>query len=191
MKLIFATNNKHKLSEINHILSNKIELLSLNEIGFNEEIPETQPTIHGNAAQKAHYIYDRLNINCFADDTGLEVEALDGRPGVYSARYAGEKATYQENVIKLLGEMKDKTNRKARFVTVICLIIEGKEYFFEGIVNGSILKQQRGNNGFGYDPVFVPDGFDKTYAELDFDIKNKISHRALSTQKLIYFLNKL
>lgn len=191
MDLVFATNNKHKLSEISAILKDKFTVKSLNDFDFHEDIPETNPTIPENASQKSHYIYGRFQINCFADDTGLEVEALNGAPGVYSARYAAEKATYEDNMYKLLREMEGKVNRKARFITVISLIIDGKEYFFEGIVNGTITTEPHGAEGFGYDPVFMPDGFDITYAQMSAEQKNKISHRGLATQKLVEFLMKM
>jgi XTP/dITP diphosphohydrolase len=188
MEIVFATNNIHKLSEISQILGNDFNLKTLKDIGFEGEIPETNPTIIENASQKSHFIYDRFKVNTFADDTGIEVEALDGRPGVYSARYAGEGCTYEDNMWKMLGEMKGKTNRKARFITVISLILEHKEYFFEGIVNGIITTEPYGNEGFGYDPVFIPDGFAKTYAQMTKSEKNKISHRGLATMKLVDFL---
>jgi len=190
MEIVFATNNIHKLSEISAILGQEFNLKSLKDIGFEGDIPETNPTIIENASQKSHYIYDRYKVNTFADDTGLEVEALDGRPGVYSARYAGEGCSYEDNMWKLLGEMNGKTNRKARFITVISLILDHKEYFFEGIVNGLITTEPFGSEGFGYDPVFIPEGFDKTYAQMSKTEKNKISHRGLATLKLIDFLKK-
>lgn len=191
MKIVFATNNKNKIFEISGILGDKFELQSLNDIGFSDDIPETNPTIRENASQKSHFIYDRYNINVFADDTGMAIEALDGRPGVYSARYAGENATYEDNMYKALREMKGKTNRKAKFITVISLILEGKEYFFEGIVNGTITTEQHGTEGFGYDPIFMPDGYDKTYAEMSAEEKNAMSHRGLATQKLVEFLRRI
>ncbi|HOI31905.1 MAG: non-canonical purine NTP diphosphatase [Bacteroidales bacterium] len=189
-KLIFATNNQHKLQEINAILGDQYRVLSLTDMNFYEEIPETSPTIEENAVQKARYIYDRTTKNCFADDTGLEVEALDGRPGVFSARYAGENATYQDNVDKLLLEMKEKQNRKACFKTVIALFWDHQLYLFEGKICGQILTKAAGKGGFGYDPVFVPDGYHQTFAEMPTDLKNIISHRAIATQKLISFLQK-
>jgi len=191
MKLIFATNNKHKLEEVREILGNQFEILSLKEINCFEEIPETQSTIKGNASQKAHYIYNKYKIDCFADDTGLEIDALNGAPGVYSARYAGENCSYEDNVQKVLKELKNETNRNARFKTVISLIINGKEYFFEGKIKGKITNNKRGTSGFGYDPVFLPEGYSETFAELSADEKNKISHRGLATQKLIKFLARL
>ncbi|MBN2663058.1 MAG: non-canonical purine NTP diphosphatase [Bacteroidales bacterium] len=190
MELIFATNNLHKLSEISAILKDKFSIKSLKDIGFFGDIPETNPTIPENASQKSHFIHDRYKINCFADDTGLEIEALNGEPGVYSARYAGENATYEDNMYKALKEMDRKTNRKARFITVISLIIDQKEYFFEGIVNGTITTEPQGSDGFGYDPIFMPEGYDITYAQMSAELKNSISHRGLATQKLVEFLTK-
>ncbi len=186
--LVFATNNKHKLEEVHAILHDKFYVRSLAEIGCFDEIPETSPTIEGNALQKAQYIVNHFNTPCFADDTGLEVEALDGRPGVYSARYAGENATYDDNVDKLLEELKDKSNRKARFKSVVALVDEGRELLFEGIINGTIIHERRGNSGFGYDPVFVPEGYDQTFAEMPPALKNSISHRALAVEKLVNYL---
>jgi len=191
MELVFATNNEHKLSEISSILEDKFTIKSLKDIDFSGDIPETNPTIPENASQKSHYIHDRYHINCFADDTGMEVEALNGAPGVYSARYAGENATFESNMLKVLKEMKRKQNRKARFITVISLILNDKEYFFEGIVDGVITTEPHGTEGFGYDPIFMPDGYDITYAQMSADKKNKISHRGLATQKLVDFLNKI
>lgn len=188
-KLVFATNNVHKLEEIRAILGDKVEILSLNDIDCHADIPETADTLQGNAALKAQYIYDNYGLDCFADDTGLEVEALNGAPGIYSARYAGGEGHDSEaNMKKLLSEMQDKDNRKARFRTVICLIEDGKEHFFEGIVNGSIIRERKGGAGFGYDPVFVPDGYSETFAEMGNDEKNKISHRARAVQKLCEYL---
>ena len=186
--LVFATNNRHKLEEVRAILQDKFNIISLAEIGCFEEIPETSLTIEGNAVQKAQYIVDHFNTACFADDTGLEVEALDGRPGVYSARYAGEAATYDDNVDKLLEELKDKSNRKARFKSVIAMIAGGRELLFEGIINGTILQERRGTSGFGYDPVFVPEGYDQTFAEMPPALKNTISHRALAVDELVKYL---
>ena len=190
-KLVFATNNAHKLEEIRAILGDKVEILSLNDIDCHADIPETANTLQGNAALKAQYIYENYGLDCFADDTGLEVEALNGAPGIYSARYAGGEGHDSEaNMKKLLSEMQDKDNRKARFRTVICLIEDGKEHFFEGIVNGSIIRERKGGAGFGYDPVFMPDGYSETFAEMGNDEKNKISHRARAVQKLCEYLNK-
>ena len=190
-KLVFATNNAHKLEEIRAILGDKVEILSLNDINCHADIQETADTLQGNAALKAQYIYENYGLDCFADDTGLEVEALNGAPGIYSARYAGGEGHDSEaNMKKLLSEMQDKENRKARFRTVICLIEGGEEHFFEGIVNGSIIRERKGGAGFGYDPVFMPDGYSETFAEMGNDEKNKISHRARAVQKLCEYLNK-
>ena len=188
MKIVFATNNKHKLSEIRDILGNEIEVLSLDEIDCHADIPETSDTLEGNALQKAQYVYDNYHISCFADDTGLEVDALGGEPGIYSARYAGNNHDSEANMTKLLAKLGDNKNRKARFRTVIALILDGKnveEKIFEGIVEGSIIKERRGGEGFGYDPIFQPEGYNHTFAELGSDIKNKISHRARATAKLV------
>ncbi len=190
-KIVFATNNQHKLSEVRNILSNDFEIISLNQLGFNDEIPETGETLAENASQKSHFIFERFQVDCFSDDTGLEVEALNGAPGVYSARYAGEKATYEDNVNKLLFEMQGQTNRKAAFKTVISLILDGKEYLFEGKVEGEIVTDKRGVGGFGYDPVFLPEGFNKTFSEMAPEVKNKISHRGMATAKLVDFLRAL
>ncbi len=190
-KLIFATNNKHKLEEINTIIGNHVQLLSLKDINFSGEIPETSPTIAENAIQKARFIFDLYNENCFADDTGLDVEALNGEPGVYSARYAGIKATYGDNVKKLLAEMKNQPNRKACFKTAIALLWENKLHLFEGKIYGQIMTHTTGEGGFGYDPVFMPDGYQQSFAEMPAELKNKISHRAVATQKLIDFIQKL
>ena len=190
-KLVFATNNAHKLEEIRAILGDKVEILSLNDIDCHADIPETADTLQGNAALKAQNIYDNYGLDCFADDTGLEVEALNGAPGIYSARYAGGDGHDSEaNMKKLLSEMQEKDNRKARFRTVICLIEDGKEHFFEGIVNGSIIRERKGGAGFGYDPVFMPDGYSETFAEMGNDENNKISHRARAVQKLCEYINK-
>ena len=190
-RIVFATNNAHKLGEIREILGNYYEIVSLKEIGFDEDIPETGDTLAENASQKSHYIFERYHINCFSDDTGLEVDALEGEPGVYSARYAGEKATYDDNVNKLLQELGYSENRKAAFKTVISLILDGKEHQFEGRVDGSITKSKHGEGGFGYDPVFLPDGFNQTFSEMSTDLKNRISHRGKATAKLVEFLKAL
>ena len=188
-KLVFATNNAHKLKEVAAILGDQVELLSLNDIGCQTDIPETAETLEGNALLKSSYIYKNYHLDCFADDTGLEVEALNGAPGVYSARYAGgEGHDAQANMLKLLHELDGKENRKAQFRTAISLILDGKEYLFEGVIKGEIIKEKRGDSGFGYDPVFMPEGYDRTFAELGNDIKNQISHRALAVQKLCEFL---
>lgn len=188
--LIFATNNKHKIEEVNQILHDKFTIVSLKEIGYFEDIPETEPTLEGNASLKAWHIFDRYNASCFADDTGLEVEALNGEPGVFSARYAGEGHNFSLNVDKLLRNLTGLTNRKARFRTVISLIMNGNEIFFEGVINGKIIEERKGTNGFGYDPVFIPEGYDITMAEMPSELKNKISHRAIAMQKMADFLLK-
>ena len=203
MKIVFATNNQHKLSEIRSILDDSIEVLSLNDIGCHVDIPETGTTLEENALQKAEYVYNHYHIDCFADDTGLEVDVLGGAPGVYSARYAGGEGHDSEaNMTRLLKELGDNDNRKARFRTVIALIQKRdvcpcgctsiKEvHRFEGIVEGQIIRERRGGEGFGYDPIFQPDGYDQTFAELGLEVKNLISHRARATQKLAeYLLNK-
>ena len=192
MKLVFATNNKHKLDEVRKITSrHPVEIVSLAEINYFDDIPETADTLEGNALQKAHYIQEKFGLNCFADDTGLEVEALNNAPGVYSARYAGPGHDSEANMKKLLHEMEGKENRKARFRTVIALVWNGKTYTFDGIVNGIITTTKRGENGFGYDPIFIPEGYEQTFAELGNDIKNQISHRAKAVEKLDEFLTQL
>lgn len=199
-KLLFATHNLHKLEEVSIMLGNDIELLSLTDIHCTEDIPETSDTFEGNALQKASYIYNRYGIDCFADDSGLEVAALQGAPGIFSARYASVGSTGSEtvpansghdsnaNMHKLLHELQGVVNREAQFRTVIALLISGKAHFFEGIIRGKITENERGNNGFGYDPVFIPEGFNKTFAELPAEVKNKISHRAVSISKMCEFL---
>lgn len=189
-KLVFATHNKHKLEEIRAIL-NDYEILGLQDIGCLEEIIENADTLEGNAKIKADYVTNKYHIDCFADDTGLEVEVLDGAPGVYSARFAGEHSSYQDNVDKLLSCMKDSENRHARFRTVIALNLDGRQYLFEGSVEGSIIKEQHGKGGFGYDPIFLPDGFSQTFAEMPSEQKNKISHRGKATEQLVKTLNSL
>jgi len=191
MELVFATNNQHKIKEISPLIENSFQLLSLADLSFFEEIPETQATLEGNASQKSHFIFDKFAVNCFADDTGLEIEALDGEPGVYSARYAGEGCNFQDNIDKVLLKMDGIINRKARFRTVISLILEGKEYFFEGYVNGIILTEKYGTDGFGYDPIFMPDGYSISFAEMTLEEKNRISHRSMAVGKLAVFLNTL
>lgn len=190
MNLIFATHNQHKTEEIRSIVKNHFTVLNLKDIGCFEDIPETSDTIAGNALLKARYVQERYGFDCFADDTGLEVESLDYRPGVYSARYAGENCSYEDNVVKILQELDGIENRKACFRTVIALVRQGKEYFFEGVITGVITKTPRGNGGFGYDPVFCPDGYMRTFAELGDDVKNSISHRAIAVEKLLDFLIK-
>ena len=189
-KFVFATNNAHKLEEVTAILGDKIELLSMKDIHCPADIPETADTLDGNALLKARYIFENYNMDCFADDTGLEVEALNGAPGVYSARYAGDAHNSEANMRKLLQDMEGIENRKAQFRTVFALIINGKEHLFEGIVKGEITKHRCGSSGFGYDPVFIPEGYTQTYAEMGNTLKNKISHRALATNKLCNFLSK-
>ena len=189
-KFVFATNNAHKLEEVTAILGNKIELLSMKDINCHADIPETADTLEGNALLKARYIFENYQLDCFADDTGLEVEALNGAPGVYSARYAGDAHNSEDNMKKLLQDMEGIENRKAQFRTVFALIINGKEHLFEGIVKGEITKHRHGTSGFGYDPVFIPEGYTQTYAEMGNELKNKISHRALATNKLCNFLSK-
>ena len=188
-KLVFATNNKHKLSEVRAILGNQFEILSLNEINCKDEIPETANTLEGNAEQKALWVLEKYGYDCFADDTGLEIDALDGRPGVFSARYAGENCSFEDNNKKILSELEDKENRNSKFRTVICLKLNGETHFFSGEVKGMIIKSNRGNTGFGYDPIFVPEAYDKTFAELGDDVKNTISHRYRATKKLVDFLS--
>ena len=207
MRIVFATNNQHKLSEIRQILGSRVEVLSLKDIGCYADIPETGSTLEENALQKAQYVYDHYHIDCFADDTGLEVDALDGAPGVYSARYAaigpigpispispispiGPTHDSEANMARLLRELGENTNRYARFRTVIALIQHGEVHEFEGIVNGEIIRERRGGEGFGYDPIFQPDGYDQTFAELGLEVKNNISHRARATQKLADYLLK-
>jgi len=182
--LLFATNNQHKLREIQEILGNDFRILSLRDANLDIEIPETQETIEGNAAQKARFIYEKTGINCFADDTGLEIDALDGRPGVYSARYAGEGCSFDDNVEKILQELSGTLNRKACFRCVICLISDGAEHLFEGRVDGVITMERRGSDGFGYDPVFLPDGHRQTFAEMPPYLKNGISHRGRAAEKM-------
>lgn len=191
MELVFATANQNKIKEINHALADKFELVGLEQIGCVEDIPETAPTIEGNASQKAFYVFNNYGKNCFADDTGLEIEALEGRPGVLSARYAGEAKSAEANMDRILTEMQDVSNRKARFKTVISLVIDGKEQQFEGLVQGVILNQKKGNMGFGYDPIFQPDGYTKSFAEMSLDEKNSISHRALAVNKLVEYLKHI
>lgn len=189
--LVFATNNKHKLDEVQKIASGSVNIVSLEDIDCHDDIPETSDTLEGNALQKALYIKEHYGFDCFADDTGLEVESLNNAPGVYSARYAGPGHNSEANMNKLLQEMNGIENRKACFRTVIALIFNGKEYFFEGIVNGQITKEKRGTSGFGYDPIFIPDNYTETFAEMGNDIKNTISHRAKAVKKLSSFLSTL
>ena len=190
-RLVFATNNAHKLEEIRAILGNSIEILSLADIHCHADIPETADTLEGNARQKSRYVYEHYGLDCFADDTGLEVESLGGALGVYSARYAdGQGHDSQANMNKLLKEMEEKNDRKAQFRTIISLIEKGEERQFEGIVKGQITREKRGESGFGYDPIFQPDGYETTFAELGSDIKNRISHRARAVAALCDYLRK-
>ena len=189
MKIVFATHNAHKVSEVQAVLGSEYQLVTATEAGITEEIPETQPTIEGTAFQKARYVYQHTGLNCFADDTGLEVEALNGAPGVYSARYAGEHVSYADNNVLLLKNLAGCENRKARFRTVIALIVDGKEYLFEGRVEGTIATEPHGEGGFGYDPLFVPEGSQLTFAEMSSEAKNKISHRGRAVAKLVAFLH--
>lgn len=191
MKIVFATNNKHKVKEIKDLLPSDIEVLTLKEIGCFEEIEETEETLEGNARIKSDHVKNNYGYDCFADDTGLEVEELGGRPGVYSARYAGESASFEDNVNKLLATLEGASNRKARFRTVISLIINGKQHYFEGICEGKIETTAKGIEGFGYDPIFTPDGYNITFAEMDLSTKGKISHRGLAVKKLIEFLKNM
>jgi XTP/dITP diphosphohydrolase len=188
MEIVFATNNVNKIKEIRHILGDSFKLLSLHDLGIFEDIPENEPTLEGNAIHKARAVNRMLNKDVFADDTGLEIEALNGQPGVHSARFAGENKDSDANIDKALLMMGETENRNARFRTVIALILNGKEYLFEGIVNGRIIKEKRGKAGFGYDPVFIPEGMTKTFAEMSLDEKNRISHRARAFEKLKGFL---
>lgn len=189
-KIVFATNNQHKLEEIREITKGKFEILSLADINCHDDIPETGVTFEENALIKAQYVKYKYGLDCFADDSGLEVDALNGKPGVYTARYAGQNATSEDNMQKLLLELSENSNRDARFKTVIALIENGSQYFFEGTIDGVISQTKYGNGGFGYDPIFVPNGYSKTFAELDISIKNEISHRAKATAKLIDYLVK-
>ncbi len=192
MKIVFATNNQHKLSEIRDILGEQFDILSLNDIGCHDDIPETADTLEGNALLKAQYIVEHYGMSCFADDTGLEVDALGGAPGIYSARYAGKGHDSEANMTKLLAELGENNNRKARFRTVIALLEvndgEVTQHLFEGIVNGTIIHERKGTEGFGYDPIFQPEGYQQTFAELGMDIKNTISHRARAVKKLAEYL---
>ena len=188
MELVFATNNSHKLEELQAILGGSIKLLSLKDIGCVEEIPEDHPTLEENANQKAMFVFEKYGYSCFADDTGLEIEALNGEPGVYSARYAGEEKSAEANMKKVLDNLAEINDRIARFRTVISLIINGEEHQFEGIVEGEILMEKRGNSGFGYDPIFKPNGFNTSFAEMSLKDKNKISHRGRAVEKLTRFL---
>lgn len=190
MELIFATNNTNKLQEVQAMLTS-ITLKTLADINCTEDIPETSPTIAGNAIQKVNYLSEHYNVDGFADDTGLEIEALNGEPGVYSARYAGEEKSTEANMALVLKKLTTHTNRKARFVTIIALTLNGTQHLFEGVCDGKIISEKKGNDGFGYDPIFMPDGFDKTFAEMTMEEKASVSHRGKAVRKLIAFLNKL
>lgn len=190
MQLVFASNNKNKIQELQSMLPETITIVSLESIGCFEDIPETADTIEGNAIQKANYVTEKFGYDCFADDTGLEVDALNGEPGVFSARYAGEQRNADDNMNKLLVALLDKNNRRAQFKTVIALNLNGKQHLFTGIAKGKITLEKIGNQGFGYDPIFQPEGFSETFAQLSLDIKNKISHRGKATQQLITFLKE-
>lgn len=191
MRLCFATNNKHKIEEVKHIVGHHFEIVSLADINCNEELPETRETLEGNSLQKAEYVFQHYHTACFADDTGLEVEALNGAPGVYSARYAGPQKNSEDNISLLLQNLEGSTNRKARFRTVITLVgLTDQPVYFEGIINGTIIPQRRGSSGFGYDPVFVPDGYTRTFAEITLVEKNDLSHRAIAVKKLSEYLRQ-
>ncbi|WP_372753432.1 non-canonical purine NTP diphosphatase [Mariniflexile sp.] len=189
MQLVFATNNSNKIKEVQALIPDHIKLLSLEAIGCYEDIPETQNTIEGNAIQKATYIKEKYGYDCFADDTGLEVEVLNGQPGVFSARYAGEQRSAEDNMTKLLMEMQNKTNRNAQFKTVVALHLNNKQYTFTGICEGEIIENKQGGNGFGYDPIFKPKGFKETFAEMELSLKNKIGHRGKAISQLVGLLN--
>ena len=191
MKILFATNNAHKLAEVRAVLGDDFTLVTPRDCGVTEEVPETQPTLEGNAAQKARYLYERTGCDCFADDTGLEVEALGGAPGVHSARYATDGHDFAANNRLLLRNLEGAANRRARFRTVICLILGGEEHFFEGIVEGRIAEHESGTEGFGYDPLFVPDGSDRSFARMNAAEKNALSHRGRAVRQLADYLHKL
>ena len=191
MKLIFATNNQHKVEEIRHVIGSAFELMTLREAGIDIDIPEPYDTLEENATGKSMTIYKMTKTNCFSEDTGLEVLALNGEPGVKSARYAGDEKSFDKNIDKLLDKLKDKTDTSARFRTIISLILDGEEYLFEGTCNGTIIRERKGDQGFGYDPVFIPHGSDKTFAEMSLDEKSRFSHRKKATSKLVAFLNTL
>ena len=189
--LVFATNNKHKIREVSEMLDGVVEVKSLADVGLSGDIPETSDTLQGNALQKAQWVWERVGMDCFADDTGLEVDALGGAPGVYSARYAGEHCSFDDNIDKLLAALDGKTNRKADFRTVICLMEQGGPRYFEGRVDGVILTERYGSEGFGYDPVFMPDHFAVSFAEMPLDVKNQISHRGRAVKLLVDYLKTL
>ena len=190
MKLVFATNNQNKVNEIKSLIGNGVEILSLKDIGCNEELSETQETLEENALQKASYVADKYGVNCFADDTGLEVESLNGAPGVYSARYAGMECKAEDNMTKVLAELDGKENRAAKFRTIVALILNGEKHSFEGKIDGSITRSKSGSDGFGYDPIFQPNGFDITFSEMSMAEKNTISHRGKAVAKLVAFLKE-
>jgi len=190
MKLVFATNNRNKLKELQSILGDTIDLVSLKDIGCNVDIPETGSTLEENASIKAAYVYKHYSLNCFADDTGFEIDSLNGEPGIYSARYAGEDKDSNDNMEKVLQKLEGQKNRKAQFRTIISLWLDGKEKLFEGLVRGTILTKKQGDSGFGYDPIFIPEGFDCSFAEMSLRKKNSISHRGIAVQKLAAFLKK-
>lgn len=189
--LLFATNNPHKLREVQDIIGNEFRILSLKDVDIRDEIPETCDTLEGNAAQKAWYIHEKSGLDCFADDTGLEIDALDGRPGVFSARYAGEGCSFDDNIDKILRELSGLSNRTARFRCVVCLILQGKEHFFEGRIEGIITDERKGRDGFGYDPVFLPAGHLQTFAEMPAYLKNGISHRGRAVSKMLKFFREV
>lgn len=191
MKIIFATNNQHKVDEIRSALPESLSIISLKEAGMDIDIPEPHATLQDNAAEKARTIYQLTKTNCFSEDTGLEVYSLNNEPGVHSARYAGEEKSFDKNINKLLRKLKDSSERKARFRTAICLILDSKEYFFEGICEGEIINKKRGQQGFGYDPIFIPIGSGKTFAEMRIDEKNGFSHRKKAMDKLVTFLKEI
>ena len=191
MRLCFATNNKNKIIEVQHKLGKAYDIISLSDLGQTEDLPETQNTLEGNSLQKARFVHDKFDVNCFADDTGLLVEALDGQPGVMSARYSGPECNSKSNVELLLRNLRGISNRRARFITVITLILNNEVHVFTGRVDGIITEEPHGSMGFGYDPVFIPEGLDRTFAELDLHQKNTISHRSIAVEQLVVFLNKL
>ena len=191
MKIVFATNNPNKLKEIQSLIPKEIEIISLKEIGCNEDIPETGDTLKANAFQKAQYIKDNFNYDCFADDTGLEIDELNGDPGVYSARYAGPERNASANMNKILNKLKGKKNRKAQFRTAIALILKGEEHLFEGKVEGFISKDKQGNEGFGYDPIFIPENDVRSFAQMSMQEKGAISHRGRAVKKLVTYLNNI
>lgn len=191
MQIVFTTNNAHKLAEVQAVLGDGFTLVTPRDCGVEEEIPETQATLEGNASQKAHYLHDRTGLDCFADDTGLEVEALDGAPGVHSARYATDGHDFAANNRLLLQNLTGQTNRRARFRTVISLLLGDEEHLFEGVVEGRIIDHETGGEGFGYDPLFVPDGYDHTFAEMSLEEKNSVSHRARAVRKLAAYLQSI